>query len=341
MDYSDLQKIFEEEVIGVKAQFLIPVKIAIVGFGKSGKSTLFNALFGKDLQEIGAQTDLTIKEHSAKLFGAIFTDTRGFGTKKVKIDEIIPVIEEQNLVIHCLNGMSAISEEDVELHQFISRRGRPYITVVTKTDVMKKREIEEYASSVEEKLNLSSIDLLFISAETGLNMRELVSRILDLLPEAVKDAFIAKQGIDFDLKKKKAKRIVKGAATACAGIAITPIPVADITIMTPVQIGMVLKIAALFGMELSWKRAKELLATVGSGLALRSLAQTLLKFFPIAGSFISPAIAFSGTMALGEVAIFYFENQMALDKQQIEERYYKAIQEAKRVFEVEKLEGFE
>lgn len=69
-----------QEIKKVKSRYDVAVKIAIVGFGKSGKSTLFNAIFGKTLQETGAQTDLTGAEREESLFGTIFTDTRGFGS---------------------------------------------------------------------------------------------------------------------------------------------------------------------------------------------------------------------------------------------------------------------
>jgi predicted GTPase len=101
-----------EEIKKVKSRYDVAVKIAIVGFGKSGKSTLFNAIFGKVLQETGAQTDLTGTEREESLFGTIFTDTRGFGTQRVPVSEIKNLLQDQHLIIHCINGMSAISEED-------------------------------------------------------------------------------------------------------------------------------------------------------------------------------------------------------------------------------------
>ncbi len=74
-----------EEIEKVIEKYDVKVKITIVGFGKSGKSTLFNALFGEDIQTTGAQTDLTGEEREEKLFGVIFIkDTPGFGTERVQ-----------------------------------------------------------------------------------------------------------------------------------------------------------------------------------------------------------------------------------------------------------------
>lgn len=121
-----------EEIRKVSDKYDAPVRIAIVGFGKSGKSTLFNAIFGKGIQETGAQTDLTREDKEATRFGIIFTDTRGFGTKLVPVEEIKRVLHDQNLIIHCINGMTAISEEDVDLFNFCKDTEKHIIVTVTK-----------------------------------------------------------------------------------------------------------------------------------------------------------------------------------------------------------------
>ena len=142
-DFGPIWDRIMDEVKKVQDKYSVPLKIAIVGFAKSGKSTLFNAIFGKNLQETGAQTDLTKEEKQAQIFGILFTDTRGFGTKLVSIEDIKKALRDQNLIIHCLNGMTGISEQDKDLYDFCKESEKPIIVVVTKTDVMKEREIEE------------------------------------------------------------------------------------------------------------------------------------------------------------------------------------------------------
>lgn len=86
------------------------------------------------------------------------------------------------------------------------------------------------------------------------------------------------------------------------------IPGADMPAMTANQIRMVLKIAHAYGEELSVDRAVEILSVVGVGFVLRTLARQALDFVPGFGWAVKGAVGFSGTVALGQAAIAYFEN---------------------------------
>jgi len=86
------------------------------------------------------------------------------------------------------------------------------------------------------------------------------------------------------------------------------IPGADMPAMTANQIRMVLKIAHAYGEELNADRAFEILSVVGAGFVLRTLAREALDFVPGFGWAVKGAVGFSGTVALGEAAIAYFES---------------------------------
>jgi uncharacterized protein (DUF697 family) len=77
--------------------------------------------------------------------------------------------------------------------------------------------------------------------------------------------------------------------------------------MTANQIRMVLKIAHAYGEELGIDRAVEILSIVGTGFVLRTLARQALDFVPGFGWAVKGAVGFSGTVALGQAAIAYFE----------------------------------
>jgi uncharacterized protein (DUF697 family) len=86
------------------------------------------------------------------------------------------------------------------------------------------------------------------------------------------------------------------------------IPGADFPVLTLNQIRMVLRIAAAHGEEIDGERAVELLPVVGAGLGFRALAHNLVGFVPGLGWAVQGAIAFTGTRALGEAAIAYFDS---------------------------------
>ena len=89
--------------------------------------------------------------------------------------------------------------------------------------------------------------------------------------------------------------------------AVVIIPGADMPAMTANQIRMVLKIAAGYGEEVGLDRALEILSVVGSAFVFRTLARQALDFVPGFGWALKGAGGFSGTVALGQAAIAYFE----------------------------------
>jgi uncharacterized protein (DUF697 family) len=89
--------------------------------------------------------------------------------------------------------------------------------------------------------------------------------------------------------------------------AVVIIPGADMPAMTANQVRMVLKIAAAYGEEIGLDRALEILSVVGAAFVFRALARQALDFVPGFGWALKGAVGFTGTVALGEAAIAYFE----------------------------------
>jgi len=100
--------------------------------------------------------------------------------------------------------------------------------------------------------------------------------------------------------------ITNAAQNGVIGVVVI-IPGADMPAMTANQIRMVLKIAHAYGEELGIDRAVEILSIVGTGFILRTLARQALDFVPGFGWAVKGAVGFSGTVALGQAAIAYFE----------------------------------
>lgn len=90
--------------------------------------------------------------------------------------------------------------------------------------------------------------------------------------------------------------------------AVTPIPGADMPIMTANQVKMLLQIAAAYGQPLGIDRIKELAGVVAGGYLLRTVARQALVAFPVLGWAIKGGIGYTGTIAMGRTAIRYFEN---------------------------------
>lgn len=101
--------------------------------------------------------------------------------------------------------------------------------------------------------------------------------------------------------------IIRNNARQNAVIGALPVPGADMPVMTANQGRMVLLIAAAYGEELSFQRARELLGVLAAGIGLRALARQVLKFIPIGGWAASAALGYAGTLAMGRATVLYFE----------------------------------
>lgn len=79
----------------------------------------------------------------------------------------------------------------------------------------------------------------------------------------------------------------------------------DMVAITGIQMMLMLQIAATFGKDPELGQMWELLPVVGGGFGWRALARELAGFIPVGGVLIKAAIAYAGTVVVGEGATFY------------------------------------
>jgi len=107
-----------------------------------------------------------------------------------------------------------------------------------------------------------------------------------------------------------AQLLVKSTTAICTAIGTQPIPLADLPILTTLQLVMVSGIMYLSGRERSLRAATEFVAAlganVGAGMLFREGARALLKLVPGWGNVVCGMIAGAGTYAIGRAAIAYF-----------------------------------
>lgn len=87
------------------------------------------------------------------------------------------------------------------------------------------------------------------------------------------------------------------------------LPGADLPVLTLNQVRLVLRIADAHGFEVDRERLPEVLGVVASGLGFRALARKTVGFVPLVGWAVQGAVAYTGTRAIGEAALRYFEHR--------------------------------
>lgn len=85
------------------------------------------------------------------------------------------------------------------------------------------------------------------------------------------------------------------------------VPGVDLPVLTLNQVRLVLQIATAYGESIDRRRAVELVGVVGAGFGLRAVAREALDLIPVAGWAVKGGVAYSGTRAIGEAAVRYFE----------------------------------
>lgn len=141
------------------------------------------------------------------------------------------------------------------------------------------------------------------------NVDTLFSLMGERLPESARlDFYQAQQRKE--LLRQFSTSITKRFSTIAGGIGMAPFPIADIAVLTPLQLLMVALIAGLSCRPFSVNSVAEFTAatgvTIGTAIGVRELARQLVKFVPIVGLPVSGAIAGATTLGIGKSAEAYF-----------------------------------
>jgi uncharacterized protein (DUF697 family) len=149
------------------------------------------------------------------------------------------------------------------------------------------------------------------SAEAG----SLLSFLAEQLPNQAKIEMI-RISRDREAQHHVAQMLIKSTTAICTAIGAQPIPLADLPILTSLQVVMVSGIMYISGRERSLRAATEFItalgANVGAGMLLREGARAILKFFPGWGNVVCGMVAGAGTYAIGRAASAFFIGGVSL-----------------------------
>ena len=114
------------------------------------------------------------------------------------------------------------------------------------------------------------------------------------------------------LRRLKADQTVRDHALLASGAMAIPIPLLDMAAETTIQIRMVSRLCALYGVDFAEHRLKTVIAGVLSGISAGWVAGRLMRYASFASYFSNfwPSALFTGgiTYAIGQVFIEHFES---------------------------------
>ena len=110
-----------------------------------------------------------------------------------------------------------------------------------------------------------------------------------------------------ELHFRQAQPHIIAYALAAGTAGATPLPIADLPVISALQLKLLHTIASIYRQPLGVKTFLELAGTVGLGVLFRQGARSLLKIIPGLGSAVSGLYAGATTYALGCALCFYYQ----------------------------------
>jgi GTPase len=282
--------------------------IAVVGPANVGKSTIFNQLVQKkeDLAAVGPVPGTTRvnQEADAGLFSVIDTpgaDAAGaVGANERK--SAFEAAKNADFLVVVFEATRGIGRHDKDLFDDLALLGKPYIVVLNKIDLVQKGDRARVMEGAATVLGLERSQIVDTVATDGTNVGRVILAIAKAEPRLL--AAIGQALPEY--RARLAWQRIVPAAGAAAAVGLIPLPLADVIPLLGIQSGLVLSIARIYGFEVTFVRAKELIAAFGIGFAARTLFHELAKFGGLPGWLLSATIAASTTVAIGYASTVWF-----------------------------------
>ncbi|GMO60141.1 MAG: ribosome biogenesis GTPase Der [Treponemataceae bacterium] len=171
------------------------IKIAVMGKPNTGKSTLVNALTGKELSLVCdyAGTTRDVIEGSFVFTGHRFTilDTAGIRRKArvtenleyYSVNRAVKTLDEADIVFLLIDALEGFSEQDKKIAALATERGRAVVFVLNKWDgeIADDKRLKKMIADI--RIMFAHMDwapVLPLSAKTGKGIKTLLKTALEL-----------------------------------------------------------------------------------------------------------------------------------------------------------------
>lgn len=129
---------------------------------------------------------------------------------------------------------------------------------------------------------------------------------------------------------QEAARVIRNYSITASAAAVQPIPGLDLALLTPIHVGMIRTVAAIYGHPLGVRTALELLGAFGAGLATQQAVIAAVKFVPVAGIPVAISVAYAVTYAVGEATRVRFAHGKPGESQDLREVFRRAYRGQRR-----------
>ncbi|MBR2526777.1 ribosome biogenesis GTPase Der [bacterium] len=178
------------------------IKLAIVGRPNAGKSSIVNALLGKErviVSDVSGTTrdsidsKLTYKEQDFTII-----DTAGirkkakvdYGIEKFAVDRAINSIKECDIAILVIDATEGISDQDKKISSIITEAGKGLIIAINKWDLIENKQANTISQFEKKLVNeipfLSYAPKIYISAVTKQRLNQIYEKSTEVYEQCTK-----------------------------------------------------------------------------------------------------------------------------------------------------------
>ncbi len=322
----EFDRIFEERAREINEQLEKEILIAMIGDVNAGKSSTINELMESNVAEIGATPGATqrVTKYMYK-DKIVFVDTPGLDDVKSEHSaETMKFYKEADVILFFLNAAGTVlSETELNSLKQIEKINTDIIIVLNKIDAAE--DIESLVAYIQENTDYK-YPVIPISSRTGQNMTLLQDEMLILLETKKKDILMA---TNMARKSAIANKWIMSAGASAATIGAIPIPGADFVPLTALQVGLMVKLATLYGKKLTKNNAKELIIASLVGNVGKTLFRQIIKVVPGAGLVVGASVAGAMTIALGHAVKYAYEQDIELNAKSLAPLYQTFLKKEK------------
>ena len=309
LDFNLVNMLLDLSMVQMKVALGRKNRVVIVGPANVGKSTLYNRFIREktDQAEVSPVPGTTRVNQMADagIFAVIDTpgaDAVGPVGQEEK-EEALTAAQEADFLVIMFDAIQGVKENELKLyHQLITLR-KPYLVVLNKIDLVGGKHEKVVIETAAKNLGIETEKVIPISAKRGVNITKVLMGIVAADPELLIPLAQAMPQYRWALTW----RVIVTSSTISGVIALMPLPLIDFIPLIVNQSTMVLSIARIHNYKITFKRARELVATFGIGMLARTLFQQLSKLGGVPGWLLSSAIAASTTVAIGYASSVWFE----------------------------------
>jgi uncharacterized protein (DUF697 family)/GTP-binding protein EngB required for normal cell division len=232
--------------------------VAFLGSASSGKDSAIRALFGLDFGQVdpipGSTESVRVAAVDVERH-LLVINAPGFGDIRDEVDQRArKVLDQLDLAVYLLNCDGGATIDERRDLDAIRALGRPTLVCLNKIDLIRAAQREAFVASTLAQLGvepadavITAFDPLPVLSEEPIGVDAVIRWIHDHLEKQGKSLLFAKH-----LRSKKAAcaTVISAASKRAALAGAIPIPGADATAVTALQVKLISDLAAIHGQRL-------------------------------------------------------------------------------------------